>query len=227
MSLSHAVNARSIMSSITHQISSNNSFKGRRLAAAPLTPTLGARRASMSTHNSIAYFKRVWRDEAPADVILEMGHAPLNVDYSDELAIFFLIDEGESFTFVMDNQAEDSGKTLEEVLAIGISNLRLIADEVEIKKNQDFIYFTGSGNFEASLLLVDEIWDEWLSDLCPNGYIAAIPARDILAVCDKNDHEAATKLAALIGRVWDGGDHLLSNKLYTREGKKWVPLAGT
>jgi hypothetical protein len=76
----------------------------------------------------------------------------------------------------------------------GLSNLADIAEEITITENEGLLYFSGNGNFEASLLLVNHIWDDWLTDYCPNGYIAAIPARDILVVCDKNDSEGIIKL---------------------------------
>jgi len=91
-----------------------------------------------------------------------------------------------------------------------------------IQKHEDILYFSGSGNFEASLLLVPEIWEEWLLEHCPNGYIAAIPARDILAVCDKNHPEGISKLNNIINKVWPDGDHLLSRKLFKYANGQWA-----
>ena len=79
------------------------------------------------------------------------------------------------------------------------------------------------GTFEASLILVDGLWDVSFAALAPHGIVAAIPARDILAFCDATSTEGLAELRQLIERV-QGGDHLLTRDLYRRVGGRWEPL---
>ncbi len=179
----------------------------------------------MSVNNSIAYLKQVWRDDTTdPDIVLTYDNSPCEIAYSDDMSIFFLIDEGDSFRFVLNSDLKQDKLTLEDLRQIGVANLRTVAAQIEIRKNDEYLFFLGNGNFEASLILLDEIWTDWLSEYCPNGYVAALPARDVLAVADKGRKESVAKLSALIERVWPNGDHLLSKSLYERRKDKWIRL---
>jgi hypothetical protein len=80
------------------------------------------------------------------------------------------------------------------------------------------------GNFEASLLLLDDLWDQALSGYAPNGFVIAVPARDVLAFCDQASEEGVGELREVAARLFPGGDHLISPQLFSREGDRWVPF---
>lgn len=177
----------------------------------------------MNIEKSIAYFKQTFCSDEKLDMKLDKKDAPYCLDYSDDFSVFFLCDCGDYYSVLQEKHFEDSGLSSDELLAIGIRNLRGIAESIEITQNEGLLYFSGSGDFEASLLLVPEIWSEWLAEYCPNGYVAAIPARDILVVSDRYDYSGIEKLVSIVGLIWPDGDHLLSNSLYHQNGHKWVP----
>jgi uncharacterized protein YtpQ (UPF0354 family) len=177
----------------------------------------------MKIEKSIAYFKQTFYSDTKLDVELDKKDAPFCLDYSDDFSIFFLCDCDDHYVVLQARHFDESGLSADELLSIGIENLGRIAEDIKITQNDGLLYFTGSGDFEASLLLVSEIWSEWLAEYCPNGYVAAIPARDILVVADTLDASGIGKLVSIIERIWPDGDHLLSNSLYHLNDRKWVP----
>lgn len=80
------------------------------------------------------------------------------------------------------------------------------------------------GNFEASLILFDELWDELLKSYVSGDYAVAIPSRDVLVFCDSESKSSIEELKLVIERVWDGGDHLLINKILVRKAGEWKYL---
>ena len=82
------------------------------------------------------------------------------------------------------------------------------------------------GNFEASLLLIDDLWDRQLAHLAPNDFVAAVPTRDVLAVCDANSEAGIDELRQIVLRA-EGGDHPLATTLYRRPRGigAWRPYA--
>lgn len=177
----------------------------------------------MQLRKSIAYFKQTFLDDSPVDIQLEAEDAPLCLKYLDGVSIFFLIDEGSYFSFVQAKHLRSSGCTEQELLEWGVENLRGILENIQITKNEGVLYFSGSGNFEASLLLIPELWEPGLAEHCPNGFIAAIPARDVLVVCDIKDSAGVEKLSSVVEKVWLDGDHLLTKELVVRTDGKWQP----
>jgi uncharacterized protein YtpQ (UPF0354 family) len=76
------------------------------------------------------------------------------------------------------------------------------------------------GDFEASLILLDQLWDEHFRQFVSGDYAIAIPARDVLAFCDDDSEEGIGELEQLFARIAPMDDHLISDKLYVRrEGK--------
>ena len=69
--------------------------------------------------------------------------------------------------------------------------------------------------WEASLLLVDDLWDRQLVHLAPNGFVAAVPNRNILAFCDAKTPDGPLQLRRIIQS--GAGDHPISTTLYCRD----------
>jgi hypothetical protein len=78
-------------------------------------------------------------------------------------------------------------------------------------------------NFEASLLLLDAMWDDWFSHIVRDSFMVAAPARDVVAFCDASSPEGVAELRQVIRRV-ENGDHLLQPHLYRREDKTWQTI---
>jgi hypothetical protein len=72
--------------------------------------------------------------------------------------------------------------------------------------------------------LIDDLWNEELAHFAPNGVIAAVPCRDILAFCDAENASGVLELRQLIQRV-ENGDHPISSVLYRRHASIWKPYA--
>ena len=177
----------------------------------------------MNIKTSIAYFKATFSgdDNGGADLELDKSDLPVCIQFADDFSIFFLADAGEYFEMVQNKHLEDAGISKEALLDIGKDNLGAIAHNITITENNGVLYFTGSGNFEASLLLVSEIWDDWLKEYCPNGYVAAIPARDILIVTERGNSEGIDKLISTVNKIWPDGDHLLTKSLFHYKNCNW------
>ena len=87
------------------------------------------------------------------------------------------------------------------------------------------LVLTGDGNFEASMILLDTIWDQ-LAQHFPNGAVAALPARDVLGLADAQDNSAINRLRITAQKLWDeDAEHLLAKDLYRRQSNgSWIPL---
>ncbi len=179
----------------------------------------------MNIKEAIAYFKQLVPGEGKLIVDIPDEEQPFHLPFSEDIGIFFLVDNGENYTVVQNRHLTEQKMSPDELLERGINNLDTTRrNEIEVRKYNEILMFSGNGNLEASLLLIPELWDIGLDIFCPNGFVAAVPARDVLAVCDKNDSESITELHGIIERVWSVGDHLLSRSLFIRENKKWVPF---
>jgi hypothetical protein len=143
-----------------------------------------------------------------------------------EFGVFYFIDHGEHFSYVNMGQLRSAGITLDELHKAGLRNLKaLIKDEKSklrlVKQGSAYGLIMG-GNFEASLMLVDELWDGAFKKYAPNGPIAAVPARDVCAFCDADSQEGIAELKRITERVWQNGDHLISDRLFLRKNGQWV-----
>jgi uncharacterized protein YtpQ (UPF0354 family) len=165
---------------------------------------------------------------------LPVGGATVVVSYSDELALLslqngllvsYLVDEGPSFTYIQNRHLAGAGIGVEELHKFGCDNL------AEIAKRQLKVHAYGSiyavlldGNFEASLILIDGLWEKGLAKLVSTGFTAALPARDILAFCDSSSTAGIAELKSLVNRL-DAPDHPISSNLFHRADGKWMEIA--
>ena len=79
------------------------------------------------------------------------------------------------------------------------------------------------GQFESSLILLDDLWDSSLAKYTPKSPIVALPSRDVLAFCDAQSLLGIVELKQLVERSAEN-DHQLTTILYYRQDGQWLPL---
>ncbi len=183
-------------------------------------------------NSSIAFLKRIESEDrslAPAGTFLSLAAGdddtiPVQL-FSYEVAAFYVYDDGNTFTYVTDAMREEAGMTREQLHEIGLSNLAERFGDMELHQGGGMLVLTGDGNFEASMILLDTVWDQ-LSHHFPNGPVVALPARDVIGLADAQDNSAVNRLRATAQKLWDDdADHLLAKDLYRRDSAgTWVPV---
>jgi uncharacterized protein YtpQ (UPF0354 family) len=171
-----------------------------------------------------AYLKVKEFGHSDNEVSLSHSDSPIVKDLTNSLCVAYVVDEGGHFKYLQNRDCQKSGLSESEIHKISVENLAKLAKErIQIRPYGNIYAVTLDGNFEASLILVDGLWEKGLAHLAPNGFVAALPARDILAFCDANSGEGIAELNQLIERV-KNGDHMLSPELYRRGDGGWRPL---
>ncbi len=179
------------------------------------------------TERAIAYLKQSNPagdgpvNELPPDV------TPVVRRYSADLCICYVVDAGKSYEYVQQCHIKQDGIDEAELHEIGIRNLReLVAQrQAQVQPYQGVFAFLMQGDFEASAILLDDLWDGEFRQFVPGEYAAAIPARDMLAFCDSRSVEGIAELQRIIARIQPTGDHLISQSIYVRREGIWVPRA--
>lgn len=119
-------------------------------------------------------------------------------------------------------QLLEHAETIESLHRKAVANLASLASaHLVVKSYGDIFVALMGGNFEASLVFVDELWDETYAHVVENDFVAVIPQRDILAFCDSESEAGKIQLAEAVARIWPTEDHPLTDKLYRRVDRQW------
>ena len=178
----------------------------------------------MSISKAIAYLKRTDTDSQHDDA-LKLSHedSPAYSVFDTGLACCYLVDRDDHFEYVLNRDLAANAESLSTLDQIGRRNLASFAESrLEVREYGNIFVALMGGNFEASLLLVNELWDTTLSHTITEDYVTAIPARDILAYCDSASPQGISELRDVLARTDPGGDHLLAQDLYRRVDRRWV-----
>lgn len=152
--------------------------------------------------------------------------APVVRDLGNGLHVVYLVETDEGLVYVQNHDLADSSLTPDALFELGLSNLvKRSDDKARLKQFGPVFGMLLDGMFEASLILRDDLWDDMFAQLAPNGFVAALPSRDVLAVCDAASEEGIQGLRGMTNRIFAGGKgHLLTEDLYRRQNGKWVRL---
>ncbi len=157
--------------------------------------------------------------------VLPEADLPVLKDLGNGLCVVYLVDTDDSLLYVQNHHLAGSNLTPEGLHELGLHNLaERVSDKTRMQQHGAVYGLFADGLFEASLILLDNLWDETLAHLAPNGFIAALPSRDVLAVCDAASGQGIESLNSLAKRVFEGGDHVLAPVLYRRQNGRWLPL---
>jgi hypothetical protein len=172
---------------------------------------------------AVAYLKALDKSGVPG-LHLEGPHRLVGSAFSDDAIVTYVVDTGSNYTFVQKRHLDSQRITANQLHEMALNNLAELAQTKSMRVEsygRIFAVFMG-GDFEASLVLIDSLWDGPFRKYVSGDYAVAIPARDILSFCDVSDSKGIQELYEVIGRTAEKGDHLLANSIHVRKGTTWV-----
>ena len=120
--------------------------------------------------------------------------------FNNELVIVYVEDDPTRMRYLM--TGEDIGVGRDELKALAVENLKRMLPKIEMRGNGDVALLSAGGDYEASLLLIDDIWTGGQIKV-KGDIVVAVPARDVLLVTGsrsraglKGIRELAAKFAA-------------------------------
>ena len=126
----------------------------------------------------------------------------VNVDFvydelNDDLVVVYAEDGGTRVRYLMSN--EDLGVDREGLRSLAVANLERLLPKIEMSVHEyGFAWFSAGGDYEASLLLFDSIWNG--GQIVMDGdIVVAVPAKDVLLVTGSRNERglaAVRQLAA-------------------------------
>ncbi len=182
---------------------------------------------SLDTTRIFAYLKQVAPVGPDADMRIEFsGEDSLLVrPFVEGVASFLVYDDGDSFRLLMQKDLRRLDLANSEMaFGIGIENLFKFATSDAVTWNRcgkASMTVIAGGNFEASFLLVPDIWPQIARALDARILVAAAPARDLLMVANDDPAgraEVSEMLRMLVARTLDKP---LTNAMLQWTGSSW------
>jgi hypothetical protein len=150
---------------------------------------------------------------------------PVVTPVAPGLYAVYLVDMGEHFAYVQHHHLTTLNAPPNGLHELGLINLGQIAEkQLRIVAHGAIHGLLLDGQFEASLMLLDDLWDGALAAHAPNGPVVALPTPDVLAFCDFASAVGLQELRALVQRTWPGASQRLTPSLYHRHAGRWMPL---
>lgn len=173
---------------------------------------------------AIAYLKVVVLDDDGPTYKFSAEDSPILKDIGHGLLVGYIVDMGTHFSYVQQRHLMASGVTENELHKNAVHNLASLAEiNAKVQQYGNIYVVLMGGNFEASLILLNEFWSEWYSQLALNNFVAAFPARDILAFTDSSNEQGITELKELCSRCTTHVDHPLTTQLFSYVRGSWQP----
>jgi Protein of unknown function (DUF1444) len=137
-----------------------------------------------------------------------------------DLWILYVFDADGRMVFLTEEKREQLGLDLPKLRALSMENLRRITPELERHGTNDLYMLVLDGNYEASLLLSDKLWDSQ-SSVIKGDLVAVVPSRDVLLFSGTGSPAALQSTKKKAQQIDETGNHLISTTLLIRHSNHW------
>ncbi len=164
-------------------------------------------------------------DAGAAEITLSKADSPVERRLVADLLIFYAFDTGSHYEIVAYRDLEDLGVTCDELHDRALLNLRGLKLDVRAHKGDRIIMLTAGGNYEATLILLPEIWES-VSQMVSGQIVAAVPARDVLYFTGDADSENLADMRRWTSKAIEQVDKPLSRAFIRWTGAHWEEYTG-
>ena len=140
--------------------------------------------------------------------------------YNQQLLIIYVVDQKNSMKFIKHKDLLDISLSKDSLNLIAVQNLNRSMVNIQGKGGNGIYMITAGGNYEASLILLKDIFVK--NNFPVKGdFIIAIPNRDLLFITGSADGEGIKKLKDLISKSYTTEDHPISDDLFRWNGDRF------
>ncbi len=157
-----------------------------------------------------------WLQSAPANDLAK--------DFlAGDLLVVYAFDRARSIANARIPELQSLGLSPAEAAALAKANLRArLPPSLDTRGDGKSFMLVAGGTYEASLLVLDEIWDQ-LAQRLPGRLVACVPARDVCLVTSTQTPGGVASLIAARDRVWSSGpSNAISRTVLERDDRGWV-----
>ena len=147
----------------------------------------------------------------------------LSDTFNNELVIVYAEDDPTRIRYL--TTSEDVGVGRQELKALAVENLRRILPKIEMRGDDHILLVSAGGDYEASLLLIDDIWSG--GQVKVNGdIVVAIPARDVLLITGSRDRSGLKRVRELAAKYAAEGPYGLTDTLFVYRNGRFTKFGG-
>ncbi len=156
---------------------------------------------------------------------IDPAFAPAAERLVADLSIVYAFDHPHALEIMTETESKAIGVPRNELRELALHNLRRLVPEVGYHGDGERYMLLAGGNFEASLLLLDEIWDR-LAPQVEGDLVACVPARDMMLYTGSRTRRGIESLRHVATRVLAQGGYAISGSLLRWTGTGWVVNEG-
>jgi hypothetical protein len=153
---------------------------------------------------------------------IDPGFQPAFERLVADLSIVYAFDRPRSLDIMTEAERVALGVPAGELRALAVKNLRRLVPEIRHHESGSGYVLLAGGNFEASLLLLDDLWTKLSADVSGE-LVACAPARDMILYTGSATPGGIDDLRELAARVITEGGYSLSGTLLRWTGLGWEP----
>jgi len=143
-------------------------------------------------------------------------HEPLVGD----ILVVYAEDGENQLAYLTKSEADGFELSAEQLRKTALKNLHTRLPETKLHGDSPPYMVTAGGTFEASLLLMSNLWDQ-LEEVADGRLVVAVPSRDVLMFAGENSKDALKEMKSAIDEIHADGGYLISKTMLIRRGKNW------
>lgn len=152
---------------------------------------------------------------------LSPDDSPVMRPFAADMVVMYAIDRPSHFEFVAMREIKARQLSEEELHDLAVTNLPSRLSHVEVHDLGGGMHgITAGGNLEASLLLLDALWDQ-LATRLPGEPLAAVPARDLLFTIGSEQPDAMQLISNRARTDLVEKRYAISQSIVVRRGGRW------
>jgi uncharacterized protein YtpQ (UPF0354 family) len=156
---------------------------------------------------------------------LSADDSPVMRPFASDMVIMYAIDRPSHFEFVAMRELKARQLSVEELHDLAVKNLPSRLSQVEVHDLGGGLHgLSAGGNLEASLLLLDSLWDQLAARL-PGEPLAAVPARDLLFTIGSGQPNAMELISSRARIDLAEKRYAISQSVLVRRGGTWQAVS--